>query len=82
MEHLPIVWSEADWVFNSEIPNLYDGMLDNLDAWLCKAVATGISNVQNNEVLLGNFCKHNIVSTGSLVLEKPLSLSPRMYGIC
>jgi hypothetical protein len=47
-------------------------MLENFDAGLYKAIATGIFDVQNDEIIMGNFCKRGIVSSGSLVLEKPL----------
>jgi hypothetical protein len=73
-DDLQIVWPGAEWVFNTDNPNSYDGMLENFDAGLCKAIVAGIFDVQNDEIIMGNFCKRGIVSSGSLVLEKPLGL--------
>jgi hypothetical protein len=67
-------WPTAQWVFNTENPHLYDGMLENFDAGLCEAMASGIFDVQNDPGTMVKFCKRNIVATGSLVLEKPLAL--------
>jgi hypothetical protein len=47
-----------------------------LDAGLCKAIATGTFDVQNNAVIYTGqrLQARHIVSTGSLILEKPLAL--------
>ena len=69
---LETVWARADFVFNDGAPEVYQGMMDNYDKGLCNAIAAGISDIRNSEDIMKLFCERGLVSTGSLVLEKPI----------
>jgi hypothetical protein len=71
-DDLQNVWPGAEWVFNTENPDLYEGIIENFDAGLCKAIAAGNFDVLSNAIIMGNFCDRGLVSTGSLVVEKSM----------
>jgi hypothetical protein len=54
VDDLPIGWPAVKWVVVIEYPNLSEGIVY---AGLCKAIATGIFDVQNNPTIMGNGCK-------------------------
>jgi hypothetical protein len=51
-------------------------MLEHLDAGLCKAIATGIFDVENNPTILGNGCQRGILFQLVRWCSRNLSLSP------
>jgi hypothetical protein len=71
-DDLQNVWPAVEWVFNTQNPDLYEGIFENFDAGLCTAIAASDFDARNNVIVMSNLCDRGLISTGSLVLEKSL----------
>jgi hypothetical protein len=63
-DDLQNVWPGAEWVFNTENPDLNEGIFESFDAGLCTAIAASDYLNQNMEKVMSNLCDRGLVSTG------------------
>ena len=70
---LETLWPKASWVFHPTDKG-YAGTIENYDQGRCGGIAAGAFDIRSEPGLMESFCSRNMVSTKSVVVEKPLAL--------
>jgi hypothetical protein len=71
-QELQTVWPDATFVVNEEDDTTM-GLITNYESGKCAVVAGSMLDVRQDTKFMEAFCRNELVSTGSLVLENPIA---------